>query len=92
MFNSIDGGDKRQVKPSEHLFNDRIRWCAQEAHLDGEEARQAREEAQNITKLTQQAKAKARQAIEEARQAKEKIEQVKKKFGWLVNEAGSREF
>ncbi|OUL21520.1 hypothetical protein BV378_26505 [Nostoc sp. RF31YmG] len=87
MFNSIDGWHKQQVKLSEQQFDEKIRWCAHEAHLDSEEARQAKEEARNITKLTQQAKAKARQATEEVQEARERIQRVKQKVELLVNTA-----
>jgi hypothetical protein len=91
MCNSSDGWDKQQVKLSEPQFDETIMWCAHEAHLDGEEARQAREEAKNITKMTQLARAKARQATEEARQARERIQRVKEKVEWLLNRAGGAE-
>ncbi|MDZ8053513.1 MAG: hypothetical protein RMX68_022320 [Aulosira sp. ZfuVER01] len=92
MLNTIDGWDKqRQVKLSESHFDERIRWCAREAHLDSEEAQQAREEAKNITKLTQQARAKARQATQEAREARERIQRVKEKVQGLGNRGGGAE-
>lgn len=68
--------EQRQLKEHEQQFAEKIRWYAAEAHLDSEEALQARNEARQIKIVVQLARQRARQVTEEARQAREKAQQA----------------